>query len=108
MSQTCCHQIKNRLLSALPNSEYERLLPHLEPVSLTFKQIIYAPNEPIEYVYFPNSGIISLVNLTEDGGTVEAATVGNEGMAGIPILLGADQTIGQAIVQIPGDALRMK
>lgn len=108
MSEARPNPIKNRLLSALPNSEYERLLPHLEPVSLTFKQIIYAPNEPIEYVYFPNSGIISLVNLTEDGGTVEAATVGNEGMAGIPVLLGTDRMIGQAISQIVGDAVRMK
>ena len=66
------------------------------------------PNEPIEYVYFPNSGIISLVNLTEDGGTVEAATVGNEGMVGLPLLLGTDRMIGQAITQIVGDALRMK
>ncbi len=108
MSQTCRHQIRNRLLSALPDSEYERLLPHLEKVSLTLKQIIYMPNEPIEYVYFPNSGIISLVNLTEEGGTVEAATVGKEGMVGLPLLLGTDRMIGQAITQIVGDALRMK
>lgn len=108
MPQIRRNPIKNRLLSALPDSEYERLLPHLEQVSLTLKQIIYMPNEPIEYVYFPNSGIISLVNLTEDGGTVEAATVGNEGMVGIPLLLGADRMMGQAITQIVGDALRMK
>jgi CRP-like cAMP-binding protein len=108
MSQSRRHQIKNRLLSALPDSEYERLLPHLEQVSLTLKQIIYLPNEPIEYVYFPNSGIISLVNLTEDGGTVEAATVGKEGMVGLPLLLGADRMMGQAITQIVGDAVRMK
>jgi CRP-like cAMP-binding protein len=106
MSQSRRHQIKNRLLSALPDSEYERLLPHLEQVSLTLKQIIYLPNEPIEYVYFPNSGIISLVNLTEDGGTVEAATVGKEGMVGLPLLLGADRMMGQAITQIVGDAVR--
>jgi CRP-like cAMP-binding protein len=108
MFQIPHNRIKNRLLSALPSSEYERLLPYLEIVSLPLKQIIYAPNEPIEYVYFPNSGIISLVNLTEDGGTVEAATVGNEGMVGIPVLLGADRMVGQAVTQIVGDALRMK
>lgn len=108
MSNARRNLIKNRLLSALPKEEYERLLPHLETVSLNVKQIIYAPYQPIEYVYFPNSGIISLVNLTEDGGTVEAATVGNEGMVGIPLLLGADSIISQAIVQLVGDALRMK
>lgn len=100
--------IQNQLLSALPKEEYKRLLPHLELVSLPLKQIIYAPNELIEYVYFPTDGVISLVNIGEDGGTVEAATVGNEGMAGIPILLGSDRMISQAIVQIVGEALRMK
>ncbi len=108
MSKVRRNLIKNRLLSAIPREEYERLLPHLETVSLRFNQIIYAPNEPIQHVYFPNSGIISLVNLTEDGGTVEAATVGNEGMVGIPVLLGADKIVGQAVSQIVGDALRMK
>lgn len=108
MSKIRPNLIKNRLLSALPKEEYERLLPTLESVSLTYKQIIYAPNQHIEHVYFPNSGIISLVNFTEDGGTVEAATVGNEGMVGIPVLLGADRMIGQAVVQVVGDGLRMK
>ena len=108
MSEARSNPIKNQLLSALPIEEYDRLLPYLEAVSLIPKQIIYAPNEPIEYVYFPNSGIISLVNLTEDGGTVEAATVGNEGMAGIPVLLGTDRMIGQAMSQVAGDAVRMR
>lgn len=108
MTEARHNLIQNRLLSALPSSEYDRLLPYLEPVSLANKRIIYAPNEPIKYVYFPNSGVVSLVNLTEDGGTVEAATVGNEGMVGIPVLLGADKMLGQAIAQIAGDAMRMK
>ncbi len=102
------HSINNQLLSAIPGEEYNRLRPYLETIDLTAKKIIYTSNEPIKYVYFPRSGIISLVNLTDDGGTVEAATVGNEGMVGIPILLGADRTVGQAIVQVSGDALRMK
>jgi CRP-like cAMP-binding protein len=80
----------------------------MEAVSLNFQQIIYAPNQSIDYVYFPNSGIISLVNITEDGRTIEAAMVGNEGMAGIPVFLGADRMPGQAISQVVGNALRMK
>jgi CRP-like cAMP-binding protein len=80
----------------------------METVSLNFQQIIYAPNQSIDYVYFPNSGIISLVNITEDGRTIEAAMVGNEGMAGIPVFLGADRMPGQAISQVVGNALRMK
>jgi CRP-like cAMP-binding protein len=98
----------NQLLAALSKQECSRLLPHLESVSLPLKQIIYAPNQVIEYVYFPTNGIISLVNVTQNGGIVEAATVGNEGMVGIPVLLGGDQMVGQAIVQVAGDAVRMK
>lgn len=100
--------IENQLLSSLPQEEYKRLLPNLELVSLNFKQIIYAPDEAIDYVYFPNSGIISLVNVTKDGRTVEVAMVGNEGMAGIPVFLRADKTPCLAISQVVGDAMRMK
>ena len=77
MSQDRRNLCQNKLLSALPTQEYERLLPYMEAVSLNFQQIIYAPNQSIDYVYFPNSGIISLVNITEDGRTIEAAMVGN-------------------------------
>lgn len=108
MSQDCHNLNQNQLLSALSTQEYERLLPHLETVSLPFKQILYAPNQLIQYVYFPKNGIISLVNITEDGRTVEAATVGNEGMAGIAVFLGADKMLSQAVSQIAGEAVRMK
>lgn len=99
---------QNQLLSALPREEYERLQPHLEFVSLEFKQVLYEPHQPIDYVYFPNNGIISLVTITEDGGTVEAATVGNEGMVGIAALLGAEHTSTQSICQVAGNALRLR
>jgi CRP-like cAMP-binding protein len=49
---------KNRLLAALPQEEYERLLPHFELVSLEYKQILYVPNEPIEYIYFINNCVV--------------------------------------------------
>lgn len=99
---------QNQLLAALPQKEFERLWPNLEIVSLTFQQILYEANQPIEYVYFPNNGIISLVTITEDGGTVEAATVGNEGMVGICVLLGVDEIPVRAISHIAGEAWRMK
>ena len=66
--------VSNQLLAALPQQEYERLLPHFEPVSLPVKQILYEPNEPIEYAYFPNSGATSMLNFMENGQTIEAAT----------------------------------
>jgi len=98
----------NKLLSALSQEEYKRLLPNLETVSLPVRQIIYAPNQLIDYIYFPTGGIISLVNVTKNGGVVEAATVGNEGMVGVPILLGGDEMLSQAIVQVAGNTVRMK
>ena len=100
--------VGNHLLASLPQQEYERLLPNLEPVSLSIKQVLYEPNEPIEYAYFINSGATSLLNLMQDGQTIEAATVGNEGMICAPLLLGTTQIPLEVIVQIPGDGLRMK
>ena len=100
--------VGNQLIAALPQQEYERLLPHFEPVSLSIKQVLYEPNEPIEYAYFPNSGASSMLNLMEDGQTIEAATVGKEGMIGVPLLLGTNQIPLQVIMQVPGDGLRMK
>jgi CRP-like cAMP-binding protein len=100
--------VGNRLLAALPQQEYERLLPNLEPVSLSLKLVLYEPNAPIEYAYFPNSGATSMLNLMQDGQTIEAATVGKEGMIGVPLLLGTTQIPLEVIVQIPGDGLRMR
>ncbi len=100
--------VGNNLIAALSQEEYERLLPKLEPVSLSLKQILYEPSEPIEYVYFPNNAVASLLNLMQDGQTIEAATVGKEGMLGVPLLLGTTQIPLQALIQVPGDGLRMK
>lgn len=98
---------KNRLLAALPPEEYERLLPHLQLVTLEYKQVLYQPNEPIKYVYFPKDGVISLLTIMENGEAVEVGTVGNEGFVGLPLFLGATSIPGQAFSQIPGEALRM-
>jgi CRP-like cAMP-binding protein len=98
---------RNRLLAALPPEEYEQLQPYLELVALGFKQILYQPREPIEYVYFPNNGVISMLNFTEEGQSVEVGTVGNEGMVGLPIFWGAQEIPGQAFSQVPGEALRI-
>ncbi|KAF3888979.1 MULTISPECIES: Crp/Fnr family transcriptional regulator [Nostocales] len=102
------HNPVNRLLGAIPPEEYQRLLPHLKPVFLEYKQILYQPNEPIEHVYFPNNGVISLLTVMENGEAVEVATVGNEGMIGLPVFLEANTIPGQAFSQIPGEALQMR
>ncbi len=108
VSPSSQNPVGNKLLAALPKEEYQRLLPNLESVSLPLKQVLYELNQPIEYAYFLNSGTASLLNIMEDGQTIEAATVGKEGMIGVPLLLGTTQIPLMVIVQVPGDGLRMK
>lgn len=98
---------ENRLLAALPDEEYQRLLPHLEYISLTSEQIIYNPGEAYSHVYFPLEALISLTILMEDGSTVEVGVVNHEGMLGLPVCWGGNSTTTQAIVQISGSAVRM-
>lgn len=99
---------ENRILAALPRQEQERLLPHLEQVGLQTGQQLYESGEPIRHAYFPESALISLLSVTEDGATVEVGLVGNEGMLGIPILLKSETMPYRTIVQSPGSARRMK
>ena len=108
VSQSCPNRVGNKLLAILPGEEYKRLLPHLELVYLFSAQLLYQTNEPIEYAYFPLNGVCSLLNIMKNGEGMEAATVGKEGMLGVPLLLGTTQMPMQAIAQIPGDALRIK
>ena len=98
---------RNRLLSGLNQSIYEELAPHLETVSLTLRQKLYEPNQRIDNVWFPVNGVVSMLAHMEGGGLIEIATVGNEGMIGLPLFLGADVTPGTSFSQVPGDALRM-
>src|SRR5437660_1288855 len=97
----------NRLLDRLPESEYARLLPSWETVSLPHGYEVCRQNGPMSHVYFPTSGMCSVVGVTDDGKVVETATVGNEGMIGIPVLLGLDFSPNTAISQVSGRGLRM-
>ncbi|MBE9035081.1 Crp/Fnr family transcriptional regulator [aff. Roholtiella sp. LEGE 12411] len=107
VNENILKQPANKLLAALPTSEYERLIPHLKFVELSFNQIIYEAGEPITHVYFPNQSMISIVTIMEDGSTVEAGIVSNEGMVGIPVILGGDTTTTTAMVQVADGAMRM-
>ena len=98
----------NRLIAALPSADHQRLLEALQPVSLTVRQPLYEAGEPIKFVYFPLSGVHSIVSIVTDGDTVEVATVGNEGMVGIQMFLGGRSTRDEAFCQVPGDLLRMR
>ncbi len=99
---------RNRILAALPKSHLARLVPSLERVTLQPKDVLFDPDQPIEYVYFPEDCLASIVGVMADGSAVETATVGREGMVGLPVFLGDGRTSLQAFCQIGGDALRMK
>jgi CRP-like cAMP-binding protein len=98
----------NRLLAALPQEELDRLRPALESVPLAFNQGLYDANQPISHVWFPHTGVASMVNDVPESRSVEVATVGNEGFAGIALLFGAERMPTRCLVQIPGAASRME
>jgi CRP-like cAMP-binding protein len=98
----------NSLLARLPARSAARLERHFDKVSLELKEVLYEAGRAIRYVYFPLSGVISLIVPMQDGNAVEVGTVGNEGMAGTPLFLGADRSPTRVLCQIPGDALRMR
>src|SRR5947209_8661806 len=97
----------NRLLALLPLDDYKRLLPRLERFPLESKHVLYEARSPIYHAYFPGRGVVSALNVMEDGRAIEVATVGNEGMVGLPLLVGARTPTNRVIVQVPGEALRL-
>jgi CRP-like cAMP-binding protein len=97
----------NRLLDRLPPDETSRLLALAETVSLRHLEQLHEQDGPLLHVYFPKSGVLSSVIVLEEGRVVEAATIGNEGMVGLPALLGLDFTTATVTSQVPGDSLRI-
>ncbi len=97
---------KNYILNALPEEDFNRLLPDLKPVYLPHGQVLYSPDEPIEYVYFPNNSVLSVVAITADGQSVESGVIGREGMAGINVLMGVDSIPNQNIIALADSALQ--
>src|SRR3979409_2114817 len=79
---------RNRILAALPAADRERLFGSLVPVSLEVKTVLFEPGAPIDAIYFPMDGVISLVTALQDGNIVEVATIGNEGIVGVPHVTG--------------------
>jgi CRP-like cAMP-binding protein len=96
----------NRILQALPAEDRDRLIRNMVPVSLPIKTVLFEPGEPIRAVYFPLGGVISLVTPLDDGAIVEVATVGNEGIVGVPLVPGGSLAV-RAISQVSGSSLRM-
>ena len=102
------HGIANHILSSLPHATLKRILPDLELINTVSGQIIDQVDGPIEYLYFINRGLVSLVKTMQDGRTVEMGAVGIEGITDPTALFGIDQAIAASIVQIPGTAMRIR
>lgn len=100
--------LENRLLAALSRQEYEYLLPHLEPLTWALGEVVYEPGGHLDYLYFPTTSIVSLVYTMEDGSTAEMGLAGNDGVVGIALFMGGETTPNRGIVQLAGDAFRMK
>ena len=98
----------NRLLAALPAKEYERLLAGLEPVKLTYGEVLYEPGEQMQHVYFPSDCLVSLLTVVEGHRALEVGLVGREGMVGFRLALGITTASVRALVQGTGTAVRMK
>jgi CRP-like cAMP-binding protein len=98
----------NRLLGLLSPRDYKRLRPHLQCVALDYRRSLYRAHRPVEFVYFIETGVGSLVNTMANGEAAEVGTIGNEGMVGLPLLFGDDRAPTSVYVQVPGAGLRMK
>lgn len=101
-------QVGNEILNFIPESEYNRLRADLEFVQLPHHHILHEAGERLEFAYFLNEGLASLVVLTSDGRSVEVAIVGHEGVVGTPLAVGLHRGPYRSIMQIPGTALRIK
>jgi CRP-like cAMP-binding protein len=99
---------KNHLLAALPEAEWLRWLPQLEPVEMPLGKVLYESGSTLNYVYFPTTAIVSLLYLLENGASAEIAVVGNEGVVGVSLFMGGESTTSRAVVQSAGHGFRLR
>jgi len=98
---------RNRLLLALPSRHLKRLMPELERIRCQRGQILMDADSSLDHVFFPDSGVVSVVAVYADGSVIEMATIGREGCTGIQAFFGAKSSSVRLLVQIPGSAIRM-
>ena len=98
---------RNKLLAALPAADYRRVRASLQLVDVEQRTLAFAPNQPFPHVYFPEAAVFSIVARMQDGIAIEVATVGFEGMMGLPAYLGTLSTPNEGFCQISGRALRL-
>ncbi len=100
--------VRNKLLLAIPDEEFRKIRSRLQFVELPHHFILHQPHQTVRFAHFPNAGLISLVVELKDGRTVEAGLLGNEGASGMPAVLGLSRSPLREIVQIDGDAFRVR
>lgn len=100
--------LQNLLLASLPEAEWQRWLPDLEPVELRLGQVLSESGRTPAYVYFPTTAIVSLLYRTQDGDSSEIAVVGNDGVVGVSVFMGGNSTPSDAVVQNAGQAYRLR
>ncbi len=99
---------RNALLAGLTEAQLGHLAPELEPVELPLRMMLQAPGEPIEHLYFPGSGLGSLIAVGPDGGRIEAGLFGREGMSGLAVVLGDDRSPHEVVIQVSGAGHRIE
>ena len=107
-TNTAGKPVSNQLLLSIPDDDYNLLRPHLEYINLPSHLVLHEAGGKVEYAYFPNRGLISLVVVMKDGKTAEAGIVGNEGFSGTPVAVGLSRGPLRAVVQIMGNAFRVE
>ena len=107
-TNTAGKPVSNIILLSISDSDYSSLRPHLEYVNLPNHLVLHEASGKLEFAYFPNRGLISLVVVMEDGKTAEAGIVGNEGFTGTSAAVGLSRSPLQAVVQITGDGFRVE
>ena len=102
-----CNPRTNHLLAALPEAEWQRWLPHLEPVELPLGKVLYESGSTLTHVYFPTTAIVSLLYVLESGASAEIAVAGNEGIVGVSLFMGGGSTPSRAVVQSAGEGFML-
>src|SRR5271156_2758239 len=98
---------RNRLLLALPSRNLKRLMPELEQIPCQRAQVLMDADRALDHVFFPDSGVVSVVAVYADGSVIEMATIGREGCTAVQAVLGAKRSSVQLLVQIPGSAAKL-
>jgi CRP-like cAMP-binding protein len=107
MSQVRQSDVRNRLLAGLPAGDFALLAGSLQPVGLELSQVLHAPDEALEAAHFPEGGMVSMIAPLEDGAAQEVGIIGTEGVVGLAIVMGADSSPLEALVQGRGTAMRV-